>query len=159
MLADKQRPGRNNPRKPRTPRQRAIHRYLLGDETYQAQLAALQQGRQDFRIANRADKENIREDFGDARHRMRGQRKDDLQAMLADYASRGIADSGVFLNDRSEYQKDFTNQLTDLHKDKARNLFSLKSSATQTGNQFSASVQAARLEALRRRAAQFGLTG
>src|SRR5262245_28477599 len=125
-----------------------IQTYLMGDPIYQQQLSALFRERQLTSAENDKSRGYITEDFQTALDRMRHQRGLDLQNQASDFASRGLADSGLYLTARNRYNYDFQNQLEDLTRDRSRNLFELADALAQSNSLYRTNLAAARVEAL-----------
>jgi len=140
-----------------TPGNPSVNKYLGGDSAYQSQLSQLTKQLEQFKSSNLKQRDYLKQDFGTAQDRMKMQRTDDQERLQSDYASRGMVNSGLYTGAVGDYDKKYQQQLGDLSTDKQRGLSDLIESLQQyvTGNQ--SAEQNAKQEAIRRRAAQYGL--
>lgn len=135
----------------------AIQKYLAGDETYQYQLNQLVKQLQDFNTQNYAQRANVNEDFNNALGKMNNQKGLDMKSMMNDYAARGMLNSGLYLGSVGDYNKNYQQNVNDLSTDQQRSLDDLINALQQYHQENSASRHNARLEAIRRRAQQYGI--
>lgn len=136
---------------------RDLREYLGSDETYQSQDAMFDKIWQDYLQSFGLQQSRVNEDFELATKRM-GKERDRARGVITeDFGSRGILHSGLFNQELGEYDEAYTERLGDLSRDRVRSLEDLMEQRRlfQTENQMR--QQEARLEAIRRRAAQQGI--
>lgn len=134
-----------------------IKEFLGGDTTYQNQLNELRAALESFRTDNLQQRGDTREDFRSALGRYRSERQDALEALEADFASRGLLNSGLYADAVADYNRKFAENVGDLRTDRSRVLGDLRGALGDQRDLFGTQRNAARLEALRRRAEQYNL--
>ena len=139
------------------PKPPSLKKYLGGDSTFQDQVSLLQKELEDYVLSNQGQRRDLREDFGTATSRMGDERTRALEEMEADFASRGLLNSGLYDESISEYDQQYQQRLGDLSSDRDRGLEDLLESMGMYRRQNRGQRQSARQEAIRRRAEQYGL--
>lgn len=147
------------PKKKPKPKIPGINKFLAGDETFQGQKSALMKEMEKFRADNLANRNNVTLDFNTALKRLAEQRDLDLGNLESDYAARGLLNSGLYTDAVSKYNTDWESQKSDLSLDQQRSLSELVAALSGYQTENSSSLAAARADAIRRRAQQYGLTG
>jgi len=87
---------------------------------------------------------------------LREQRLKDLQDILDDYASRGILRSGLYAQKRGDYETEFGKQLSETNRQRLKQYGDLAAEARQFAREQELQREQARLDAIRRRAAETG---
>lgn len=136
---------------------RDLRQYLAGDEVYNEQRDMLKRALQDYLLSNQDQRGRVREDFGVATERLGEERTLGQQQMLEDFASRGMLQSGAFAKDMGLYDKKYTQSLGDLTRSKDRSIDDLREQMRLFRSESQMRLQAARQDAIRRRAAQEGI--
>ena len=145
------------PPPPPPPPPPSIKKYIRGDNVYQDQIDALRKELKDFRVDNRDQRGDVRQAFQTARGRLRDERSQSLEDIEADFASRGLLNSGLYADAVGDYNTEFQNRMGDLVTDRRNTIEDLLKSMGMytTSNQNERS--SARQEAIRRRAQEYGL--
>jgi hypothetical protein len=102
---------------------------------------------------------NVTSAYDLAKSRMEGERTKAMGSLKDDFASRGLLDSGLYLQAQSDYDTNYNQQLTDLTTDKQAQLQALIDQFGQGESENSQLLEQLRLDAIRRRAEQYGITG
>lgn len=145
------------PPMPAPPPPPSIEDYLGGDTGYQQQLRGFGQNLSDF-LADAARRRNdLQTNFGQAQNNMNNQKVIDMQNLEQDYGSRGMLHSGLYGKAMGDYNTEFNNRLGDLTSQENQGLGQLDQSETQLRGSQQLQEQAAREDAIRRRAAQYGI--
>lgn len=133
-----------------------INSYLAGDSGYQQQLAGFAKTLQDFLGDLTRRKGTLQTEFGVSDKALRGQRTKDLDTLEDDFGARGLIHSGLYAGAVGDYEKEFNERVAELARKQQEALGAL----TQEEGQFKSAQQlreqAAREEAIRRRAEQYG---
>lgn len=141
---------------PAAPAMPSIKSYLLGDTTYQDQLAQLRKAYTDYVANQNLSRTNYQNQYGLNVRDLTKQRTQGLQDVTDDFASRGLSQSGLYGQAYADAQSEYDRRQTEL--DTARNAF-LTDLAQQLSN-FKGDQQtattSAKQEAIARRAAQYG---
>lgn len=141
-----------------TPGNPSVNKYLGGDSAYQSQLAQLTKQLEQFKAGNLEQRDYVKQDFNKAKNRMGMQRTEDQGRLQSDYASRGLVNSGLYTGAVGDYDTKYQQQLGDLSTDKQRSLADLIGSLQQYVTSNQSAEQNAKQEAIRRRAAQYGIS-
>lgn len=155
-------PGSNQPQQPQEPQKPnipGIDEFLMGDETYQSQLSALQKELEDYILANKNQQGDLAENFSLAQSRMGDERLKALESMGNDFAARGLLNSSEFMNAIGDYNTSYQTKLGDLTRDRDSSLEDLLESLGLYRRTNESEIQNARAEAIRRRAEQYGIGG
>lgn len=158
-----QRTGRNKPApkpkpKPKKPAIPNINKFLAGDTTYQGQLSDLQKQLEQFKTSNTSQRGIVSQDFATALKKLQDQRTTDLSDLQNDFAARGLLNSGLYTDALGKYNTDFQGQVGELNTSQQRSLSDLISSLAGYQTENSSSAAAARADAIRRRAQQYGIS-
>jgi hypothetical protein len=149
-------PAKKKPKKgPHAP---GINKYLAGDTTYQDQMSQLRKQLEQFRTSNSSQKNNVGLDFKSALEKLSQQRTTDLGSLENDYSARGMLNSGLYTDALNQYNTGYNQQYSDLNTDQQRSLADLLESLNNYGTENSSSLAAAKADAIRRRAQQYGIT-
>lgn len=135
-----------------------LQEFLAGDDVFQSQISQLQKELENFMTSNRDQRGDVNESFQEALQRMGSERSRALEEMEADFASRGLLNSGLYTDAVGDYNKEYGTRRGDLQTDKSNSLEELIQSAGNFQTDTRGQREAARQEAIRRRAQQFGLT-
>lgn len=141
------------------PAQNGLKQFLAGDETYQSAIDSLLTDWQNYKVSNKGERRQLREDFGLSQERMGQERLDALEQMKNDFAARGLLNSSEYMDAIGKYDTEYTQKLGDLTRDRDRNLADLLESLGLYKQNNKEERANARAEAVRRRAQQMGLTG
>lgn len=136
-----------------------LDEWLAGDVNYQSGFSGLQNALQKYRLQNEAAQGNVKGTYQTAISRMGEERTKALQSMKDDFASRGLLDSGMYAQANSDYDTSYNQQLADLGTDQQNSLQSLLDELSGEESNNSSAIEALRLEAIRRRAEQYGIQG
>lgn len=142
--------------KPKPP---SVGKYLAGDDVYQSGLSELMRALQQFKTSNLDSQTDVQDAFKTAMERMGGERTKALDSLEEDFASRGLLNSGLYADSVSDYNKEYQDRVTDLNRDQTDQLGNLKSELTNFQGLNQSKTQDLRLDAIRRRAEQFGIRG
>lgn len=134
-----------------------INAYLNSDAGYQQQLREFAKAMQDFTADAGRRKGNLESDYGTSSKALSDQRGLDLQAMNDDYGARGLLRSGLFAKANSDYETEYNSRVTDLSNKQNQALQSLLQEQQQFQSAEDLKTQAAKEQALQRRAAQTGV--
>jgi hypothetical protein len=146
------------PKKAHKPKIPGLKKYLAGDSTYQDQAAQLRAQLEKFKISNTSDRNNVGIDFKTALQKLAAQRDTDLGSLQSDYAARGLLSSGLYNDALGKYNTDYQSQVNDLTTDQQRSLGELAEALQNYTTENTTSSQAARADAIRRRAQKYGIT-
>lgn len=141
-----------------TPKPPNVKSYLAGDVTYQDLLRGQQRTLSDFLADITRQRGEAKTSFGDVTRSMETERDRALEAMMNEYASRGLLQSGLFGEAQGNYQQDWQNQMTSLEQGQQSLLGDLLSQQTNFKREQGLASEAARQDAIRRRASKYGLT-
>lgn len=144
---------------PPEPKAPGIQKFLGSDNTYQQSLSDLLKTLQQFKLQNKDSRTDVREAFQTAMERMGVEREDALKALEADFASRGLLNSGLYGDAVSDYNTQYGDRVTDLTKDRNTNLRNLRTEFSNFRDTTKSKRADLRLDAIRRRAEKYGLQG
>lgn len=134
-----------------------INSYLGGDSGYQQQLRQLAKALADFNADSTRRRGVLDSEYGVSKKAMGDQRTMDLSELEDDYGSRGMLRSGLYGKAVGDYEKEFGLRMTDLDRRQQQAIQQLLGESSAYGQQNKLSQQAAREQALRRRAEQMGV--
>ncbi len=134
-----------------------LENYLGSDVTYQDQLRNFDRTLADF-LANMGTR-NTRTtaDFGEGKRNMEQQRVTDLDAIKNDFASRGLLNSGLFVDKNAQYEKDYAQQLADAERLYNQAISDLSTEETNFRREQDLQKESAKQDAARRRAEKYGV--
>lgn len=136
----------------------SVDQFLAGDSTYQGQYSSLQKALDDQKNQYNSQTGIVNQDFATALQKLQDQRTQDLQAMQNDYAARGLLNSGLYTDALGQYDTKYQQQYGELGTDQQRSLADLLSSLNAYSSENTATLSAAKQDAIRRRAAQYGIS-
>ncbi len=136
-----------------------LDEFLAGDVDYQSGMSGLQRALQQYRLQNESAQGNVKSTYQTAINRMGEERTKALQSMKDDFASRGLLDSGMYAQANSDYDTSYNQQLADLGTDQQSSLQALLDELSGEESNNTSALEALRLEAIRRRAEQYGIQG
>lgn len=142
---------------PPAPKPQSIKEWLAGDDVYQQALRGSKRSLTDFlsELTRRRGEANTM--FGQTTEQMEIDRERQLEALRNEFASRGLIHSGVYANEQSEFQEDFLRQMEQLEQAQGSLMNDLLSQETNYKREHQLALEAARQEALARRAARYGI--
>jgi hypothetical protein len=153
-------PPQNNQGNPQQQQQHPLQDYLGSDPDYVNTMDQLRKALADYRLSIKGDGgalDQLQQQFHSSARDLRQQRTQELPQLASDYASRGLGTSGAYAQANSQYNQQFQQGLQDLVNQRQGEQFNILSALRQFRHQIGGQEDSARLEALRRRAAQLGL--
>lgn len=138
-------------------KQSASAKWLAGDTTYQQQLANFNKSKSDYESQYKRQKGITTRDFAETLRSMNRQGVTDRDDQQNDFAGRGILRSGVFAKALGDYNTEFNSKIKNLNTGKSDKLGDLSMQRTNFQRQLKLESDAARQDALRRRAAKLGI--
>ncbi len=135
----------------------AADKWLAGDTTYQQQLANYNKSKSDYSSQYNRQKKVTQRDFNEMVRQLNLQGKQDRDDQQNDFAGRGILHSGVFAKALGDYNTDFNSKMKNLQTGETDKLSDLADQRTNFLRQLTLEQQAAKQDALRRRAAKLGI--
>lgn len=134
-----------------------INRYLKTDTTYQNVVRGQKRSLADFLSELGRRKGESTTSFNDTKASMERDRKQQLEDLKNEFASRGLIQSGLFGEEQGQFQQQFSEQLNSLQKQQASLLADLLSQEKNYKREQDLALEVARQEALKRRAAKLKL--
>jgi hypothetical protein len=95
--------------------------------------------------------------FADVTRSMGLEKERALEAMMNEFASRGLLQSGLYAEEQGDYNRDWQAQMAQLQQGQQSLLGDLLSQKTNFGREQELAKEAARQDAIRRRAQKYGL--
>jgi hypothetical protein len=140
---------------PVAPKPPSIDSYLAGDSIYQQTLSGGKRTLADLlsEIARRKGEAGTQ--YTQTRSGMESDRTDQLESLRNEFASRGLINSGLYAEEQGNFQKKFTDQLTALDQQQSGLMADLLSQENNAKREQDLALQAAKQEALARRAAKY----
>jgi hypothetical protein len=138
-------------------KQSAAAKWLAGDTTYQQQLANFNKSKADYNAQYNRQKGITTRDYAEMLRSMNVQGVADRDDQKNDFAGRGILRSGVFAKALGDYNAEFNSKVKNLNTGKSDKLGDLGMQRTNFLRQLKLESDAARQDALRRRAAKLGI--
>lgn len=135
----------------------SLDKWLAGDTAYQQFLRGGQKTLGDFLNDLGRQRTEAGTTFQTSKRQMDQTREMTLEDMLNEYAARGLLKSGLYTDSVADYNRDWQQQMTTLEQQNAAFLADLLSQETNFKREQSLSTEAAKQEALRRRAERYGL--
>lgn len=135
----------------------SIGSYLGTDSTYQGILSGSKRSLADFLSELGRRRGESTTQFTDTRGSMERDREQRLAEMKDEFASRGLIQSGLYGEEQGRFQQQFTDQMNALQKQQAGLLADLLSQETNFRREQELALEAARQDALARRAAKFNI--
>lgn len=134
-----------------------IGKYLKSDEQYQNDRAALIRNFRNLQSQNVENRQNVNLDYGTTKTRLGEEQAESLRDMQADFAARGLFGGAGYLDEEQEFNKGYLNQFSDAATSRDRNVSQLLRELANARTLKQENLAQARLEAIRRRAAQYGI--
>lgn len=155
------------PKKPKAPKVKvakapkipAIRKYLGMDTDYQRTLNNLNTNLGAYRTQNLNNRRALTADYNTTKNRLTDQQKLDTATQNNDFAARGMFGSGGQAKAANDLTKSYNQQFGDADVSFTRNKTSLLSDLADARRLKTQNAADARAEAIRRRAAQYGITG
>ncbi|HEY9259031.1 hypothetical protein [Chitinophaga sp.] len=138
-------------------KQSATDKWLAGDTTYQQQLANFLKSQKDYDSQYNRQTGITKRDYAETTRSMNRQGAQDRDDQQNDFAGRGILHSGVFAKALGDYNTEFNAKLKNLQTGQTDKLGDLGMQRTNFQRQLKLERDAARQDALRRRAAKLGI--
>lgn len=138
-------------------KQSAAAKWLAGDTTYQQQVAGFKKSRSDYDAQYRRQRNITSRDYAEMQRSLNRQGASDRDDQQNDFAGRGILHSGVFAKALGDYNTEFNAKMKNLLTGKSDKLGDLSMQRTNFLRQLTLEQNAARQDALRRRAAKLGI--
>lgn len=135
----------------------ALSKWLAGDDTYQQQISQFNKQKTDYTAQYNRQKQVTQRDYGESQRALNLQGTQDRELQANDFAGRGILRSGVYAKALGDYNTDFQTKLKNLVQGQTDTLGNLSDERTNFFRQIALELQAAKQDAIRRRAAQLGL--
>jgi hypothetical protein len=136
-----------------------INSYLGTDATYQGIVSGSKRSLADFLSELGRRRGESTTQFNDTLGSMERDRTRQLDDIRQEFASRGLIQSGLFGEEQGRFQQQFTEQRSALEKQQAALLADLLSQETNYKREQELALEAARQDALARRAAKFNIGG
>lgn len=135
----------------------ASQKWLAGDTTYQQQLANFLKSQKDYQTQYNRQVGIQKRDYAETQRSMNRQASQDRVDQQNDFAGRGILRSGVFAKALGDYNTDFNAKMKNLTVGQQDKLGDLSMQRTNFLRQLQLEKDAARQDALRRRASGLGI--
>lgn len=135
----------------------SIDTFLNQDPTYQQQLRDYSNSLTNFLADVTRRRGSTETDYGTSQKALSDQRDIDLNNLLQDYGSRGLLRSGLYGKALGDYNTEYDKRQSDLSTREQDALSALQQQQTQYQTQNDLQQQAAREDAIRRRASQYGI--
>lgn len=133
----------------------SINSYLGGDSVYQGALSGGKRTLADFLSELGRRRGEAGTQFNQTKASMERDRVQQLEDLRNEFASRGLIQSGLYGEEQGKFQQQFTDQSTALQQQQAALLADLMSQEKNYRRESDLSLQAAKQEALQRRAAKY----
>lgn len=137
----------------------ALEKYLAGDSAYQQTLRGNKRTLADFLsdLARRSGEAKTQ--YGKTRSSMKRDSRDQLHDLAEEWASRGLIQSGLYAKAKGDFQTKFGEQMSALDQQQAALRADLIAQGRNFRRENTLSNEAARQEALLRRAQQYKVGG
>lgn len=145
------------PAKPAAPQMSELDKWLAGDTTYQQQLSDFNRAKSEYEAQNTRQKGISERDYAESERSLNLQGERDRLDQKEEYGGRGILHSGVFAKALGDYNTDFNSRLKALTTGKTDVLGDLASQRTNFLRQRDLEMNAAKQDAIRRRAQKLGI--
>lgn len=143
--------------KPKPPPPPSIKEYLGTDEQYQRDRASLLKNFRNLRAATRENRGNVKLDKRTTLKRLNEEQAENYQEMVDDFAARGLYGGAEFLKKENDFNLDYLEQKSDTRQSASRNIQQLLRDLRSAKTLRNENLSQARLEAIRRRAAKYGI--
>lgn len=135
----------------------AADKWLAGDTTFQQQLANFNKSKSDYQAQYNRQTGITKRDYSDMIRSLNRQGTQDRVDQQNDFAGRGILKSGVYAKALGDYNTEFNTKMKNLQTGQSDKLGDLSMQRTNFLRQLTLEQQAAKQDALRRRAAKLGI--
>lgn len=133
------------------------NKWLAGDTTYQQQLANFNKSKSDYESQYKRQTGITKRDYKESIRSLNRQGDTDREDQKNDFAGRGILRSGVYAKALGDYNTEFNTKVKNLKQGQTDKLGDLSMQRTNFLRQLKLESDAARQDALRRRAAKLGI--
>lgn len=144
--------------KPKGPSIPSIQRYLGIDADYQRAAGNLKTNWGTYKARNQGQRRNLVTDFDTTKRRLTEQQTKDRLANTYDSAARGMFGTGIQQNEVNKLNQAYSEQFDDSRVSYDRNLNQLRNDFSDAERLYTQQVADAKAEAIRRRAAKYGIT-
>lgn len=134
-----------------------LEKWLAGDVTYQQQLADFNRSKGEYESNFKRQQGIINRDYDESQRALNLQGQRDRVDQQNDFAGRGILHSGVFAKALGDYNTDFNQRYKALTTGRTDRLGDLGAQRTNFLNQLGMERNAAKQDAIRRRAQKLGI--
>jgi hypothetical protein len=134
-----------------------LNTFLNQDSGYQQQLRDFTNALAQFNADVTRRKGILDSDYATSQKAMNDQKVKDLLSLQDDYGARGVLRSGLYGKAVGDYNTEFGTRMTDLTNKQTQASDALNQETNRFKSQNDLQQQAAREEAIRRRAAQYGV--
>lgn len=134
-----------------------IEQFLAGDVGYQDQLRSFSKALSDYLADLNRNRTDLETTFQTSSKGLADQRLLDLEQLEDQYAAQGLLSSGLYGEAVGDYEKGYGEQVAELGRTRSRGLEDLLAGETQFRGEQATASEAAKNEAIRRRAAQYGV--
>lgn len=145
------------PTPPPPPPPMSIADWLAGDEGYQQALRGGKRTLNDLLSDLTRQRGEATTQFGQTKQDVERNRELQLERLADEFASRGLIHSGIYGQEQGRFQEQFANQLQQLEQQQASLLADLLSQETSFRREQDLAMEAAKQEALRRRAEKYNI--
>ena len=135
----------------------ALEKWLAGDTTYQQQLAEFNKSKTDYTSTYNKQTGVTNRDYAETQRELDRQGQEDRMSQQNDFAGRGILHSGVYAKSLGDYNTDFNTKVQNLVTGKTDKLGDLGDQKTSFLRELQLQLNAAKQDAIRRRAQTLGL--
>lgn len=147
----------NKPKPKPKPKPPSVGKYLKTDEQYQRDRAALIKNFKNLRLTNKENRGNVEMDRGTTISRLKEEQAENLKEMQDDFAARGLFGGAEYLAKENDFNTDYLEQRSDTRQSASRSIQQLLRDLKNAATLKDENLSQARLEAIRRRAAEFGI--
>jgi hypothetical protein len=145
------------PAAPQPPKQQSLDDWLAGDTTYNQQQANFNKAKADYDAQYTQQQQQTNRDYATSTRALNQQGTLDRENQMNDYAGRGIVNSGVYANALSQYNDQFNTKMNNLNQGLQDTLNNQNMARTNFLRQTQYEQDAARQDAVRRRAQSLGI--
>lgn len=135
----------------------ALDKWLAGDTTYQEQLAEFNKSKSDEQTDYNRQSQVINRDYNQTQRQLNVQAQRDRMDQQNDFAGRGILHSGVYAKALGDYNTDLNTKIQNLLTGRNDQLGDLASQRNSFLQELQLQLNAAKQDAIRRRAQSLGL--
>jgi flagellar biosynthesis chaperone FliJ len=135
----------------------ALNKWLAGDTDYQQQLAEFNSQKQSYNQNYNNDINQVNQNYNSTKRGMDTQATQDKQNQQYDFAARGVLTSGVYAQALDNYNTTFNQNLDNLLQGKTQQLATDKTALNNFLRELGLQQNAAKQDAIRRRAQSLGI--